>query len=290
MKIAIIGPGAIGGTLAGWLSLHHDVTVCARTPFERLVLETPGRTITATLPVLTDPRVLTEPVDWILATTKTYDTEAAAAWIASLRGPGTGVAVVQNGVEHLSRFPDVPNVLPVIIDIPAEKRGPGLILQRRNGDITAPEGALGRAFCALFAGTDLRPTTTTDFTSAMWRKLALNTAGVVGAIVLQPEGIVHDRAAARLMSDITREAIAVGRAAGATLDDGLADEVVERLRAAPPETINSLLADRIAKRRTEIDARNGVIVRLGEQYGIPTPLNRMAVTLIDASHGTGKTE
>ena len=36
--IAIIGPGAIGGILAAWLAQDpdHDVTVCARAPFERL--------------------------------------------------------------------------------------------------------------------------------------------------------------------------------------------------------------------------------------------------------------
>jgi 2-dehydropantoate 2-reductase len=32
----------------------------------------------------------------------------------------------------------------------------------------------------------------------------------------------------------------------------------------------------------ELDARNGVIVRKGEQHGIPTPANRMAVALLQA--------
>ena len=37
-RIAIIGPGAIGGTLAGWLANagHHELVLCARTPFTRL--------------------------------------------------------------------------------------------------------------------------------------------------------------------------------------------------------------------------------------------------------------
>jgi 2-dehydropantoate 2-reductase len=32
----------------------------------------------------------------------------------------------------------------------------------------------------------------------------------------------------------------------------------------------------------EVDARNGVIVRLGEKRGIATPLNRMAASLLGA--------
>ena len=32
----------------------------------------------------------------------------------------------------------------------------------------------------------------------------------------------------------------------------------------------------------EIDARNGVIVRMGRKHGIPTPANSMAVALLEA--------
>jgi 2-dehydropantoate 2-reductase len=55
--IALIGPGAIGGTLATWLGQREDIdlTVCVRTPFERLVLETPDGEVTAS------PRLATSP-------------------------------------------------------------------------------------------------------------------------------------------------------------------------------------------------------------------------------------
>jgi 2-dehydropantoate 2-reductase len=35
----------------------------------------------------------------------------------------------------------------------------------------------------------------------------------------------------------------------------------------------------------EIDARNGVIVRLGEKHGIETPLNRMAAAVLGQGIG-----
>ena len=59
--------------------------------------------------------------------------------------------------------------------------------------------------------------------------------------------------------------------------------VVERYRASQPDAVNSLLADRLAGRPTEIDARNGIIVRLGAAHGVPTPLNQMAVAIIEAA-------
>jgi 2-dehydropantoate 2-reductase len=287
-RIAVIGPGAIGGTIAARLAQvpGHEVTICARTPFEELVVEVPGgRTLVSRPTVLTEPR-RAETVDWAITVTKAYDTAGAARWLARLVGPATRVLIVQNGVEHLERFAGAApegRTLPVIVDIPAERSGPGRILQRRHGDITVPDGELGAAFVTLFEGTALTPTTTNDFLTASWRKLALNSASVVNALALRPAGLVRDAKAAALMRAVTAEAVSVGRAVGARLDDGLPDEVIARYLASPPDQANSMLVDRRADRPLEIDARNGVIVRLGERVGVPTPLNAMAVAILEAS-------
>jgi 2-dehydropantoate 2-reductase len=68
----------------------------------------------------------------------------------------------------------------------------------------------------------------------------------------------------------------VGQAEGARLDDTVAQQVLDGYRTPPRDSINSMLADRLAGRPMEIDERNRVIVRLGEKRGIETPLNRMA--------------
>ncbi len=285
--IAVIGPGAIGGTLAAWLAQvpAHEVTLCARTPLDRLVVDVPdGGVIEATPRVLVDPRAAT-PVDWVITVTKTYDTEGAARWIERLLGPATSVAVVQNGVEHLERFAKlVPRdrTLPVIVDIPAERSAPGRIRQRRDGTITAPSGDLGARFATLFGGTSLTVSLTDDFLSAAWRKLALNSAGVVNALTRKPAGIARNAKVAALMRAIAAETVLVGRAVGARLPDTLPDEVVARYLASAPDSVNSLLADRLAGRPLELDARNGIVVRLGEAHGIATPLNAMAVTILEA--------
>jgi 2-dehydropantoate 2-reductase len=285
--VAVIGPGAIGGTIAAWLAQvpNNDLTLCARTPLADLVVHIPeGGTIEARPTVLVDPEQA-RPVDWVMAVTKTYDTSGARRWIERLLGPSTCIAVIQNGVEHRERFADIvpdERLLPVIIDIPAERTAPGRIHQRRHGAIIAPQGPLGARFAALFEGTPLAPELTQDFSSASWRKLALNSAAVVNALTQRPSGVVRNAGAAALMRAIAHEAVLVGRAVGATLADDLPDEVLERLRASAPESVNSLLADRLAGRALEIDARNGVIVRLGKKHGVATPLNAMAVAILEA--------
>lgn len=278
-RIAIIGTGAVGASIAAWLiaAPEHDVTLCARTPFATLRVETPEGVLESTPRLLTDPAAA-QPVDWVLVVTKTYDAPGAQLWLDRLAGPDTRVAILQNGVEHRFRFPtlDPARIVPVIVDIPAERRAPGDVVQRRNGSLTVPDDAAGRAFAALFAHSPIDTILTDDWLSAAWRKLAVNCAGAVNALTLQPAGIARDDEAAELMRALIRECIAVGRAEGATLPDDLPDRIVDGYRDGPADSINSIHADRLAGRPTEADARNGVIARLGARHGIDAPLNRMA--------------
>lgn len=246
-------------------------------------METPSRRLVSRPRVLTRPADAT-PVDWVLVTTKSYDAAGAAAWFGGL-GREVPVAILQNGVEHIARFTPylaAERIVPVVVDLPAERTAPGHIRQRGPGLMTVADDTRGREFAALFAGTDLNVVLTADFRSAAWRKLCLNAAGVINALLLQPAGIFRDESIGALALAIIRECIAVGRAEGAVLDDSLAASILQTCRAAPPDAVNSLQADRAAGRPMEIDARNGVIVRLGRQHGIPTPCNEMAVTLLTA--------
>lgn len=284
VRVAVIGAGAIGGTLAAWLAQSHDVIVCARSPLEDLEVETPEGLIRAAPRIVTDPAQATE-VDWVLCTTKTYDCATASAWLPALMGPTTRLAVIQNGVEQRERFPQVPaqRTVPVIIDLPAERKAPGRIVQRRNGTIHVPEGEAGEALVALFADTPIDAQTTPDFVTAAWRKLAINCSGIVSALTDRPAEVANEDGVAEVMRALVRECIAVGRAEGADLKDGLADKVVEWTRRAHPQSVNSLHADFVAGRRTEVDARNLVIVRLGAKHGIDAPMNRALASLLSAA-------
>ncbi|MBB5684724.1 2-dehydropantoate 2-reductase [Sphingobium boeckii] len=289
VSIAVIGPGAIGGTIAAWLAQDeaHDVSLCARTPFDRLKVETPSGPITATPAILTDPAAAT-PVDWILIATKTYEAEGTALWFPGLIKAGTRVAVLQNGVEHIARFahwiaPD--SIVPVMVDIPAERTAPGHILQRGDGLLVVPDGDGGRAFASLFAHTPITVSLTDDFTTAIWKKLCINCAGAVSALTLKPGGVAANQGAADVMRTLVAECVAVARAERATMPDTMPQDVIAHYLRAAPDSINSMHADRLAGRPLELDARNGVIVRLGEKHGIPTPANAMMVALIEAAIG-----
>ncbi len=286
-SILLIGPGAIGATLTAWLAQddRHVITVAARTPLDSIEVQTPGGVIRATPRVITDPRK-TQVVDWILVATKAYDSDSAANWFGGAAGPHTRLAVIQNGVEHVARFEkhfDKTRIVPVMIDLPADRVAPGRTVQRGAAHLVVPSGENGAAFLALFAHTNFDAQQTNDFVTAVWRKLCLNCAGAVSAVLLKGAGISHHDGVADLMRALVRECIAVGRAEGATLADSIPDDIVAGARRAPKDAGNSMLADRRAGRPMEIDARNGVIVRLGRKHGIPAPMNALMVALLEAA-------
>jgi 2-dehydropantoate 2-reductase len=283
-RVAVVGVGAIGGALAALLETTglHEITLCTRRAIAELTVETPDGVVIVKARNLTDPG-RAKPVDWVLVATKTYDAAGAGAWLHGLAANGAPVAVVQNGVEHRERFaPYVPIevIVPVVIDCPVERRDDGTVVQRGAARMKVGEGKLGREFADLFAGSKAEIEVIEDFKSAAWRKLCINAPGALNALTMKPAGVLYDEALGTVALEMVAECAAVARAEGAALDANVGQQVLDGYRAQPKDSINSMLADRLAGRTMEIDARNGVIVRLGEKHGIPTPLNRMAAAVL----------
>jgi 2-dehydropantoate 2-reductase len=283
-KIAVVGVGAIGGVLAGLLHTagKHEITLCTRRPIDGLTVKMLDATVQVAARNLIDP-ALAGAVDWVMIATKTYDAESSAKWLTGLCSNGARVAVVQNGVEHRERFaPYLPaeSIVPVIIDCPAERRTDGSVEQRGVAKMRVEAGS---GFEELFVGTKAAVELTDDFLTAAWQKLCINSAGALSALAMKPGGVFQDEAIGRVALDMVAECVAVGRAEGAKLDDGTGARVLAGYRAGPSDSINSMLADRMAGRPMEVDARNGVIVRKGARHGIATPANQMAVALLQVA-------
>jgi 2-dehydropantoate 2-reductase len=289
-RIAIVGVGAIGGVTAALLQrAGHELLLCTRRPMAGLSVDTPEGLVLVSATFVSDLADAKE-VDWVLVATKAYDVAGAATWLERLRSNSAPVAVLQNGVEHRERFApyvETEKILPVMVDCPAERQAPDRVRQRGVMHLKVPDGALGRAFVGLFAGTAADASVVPDFLSVVWRKLCFNSAGVLSALTMQPAGVVCSAAMGDVALEIIRECAAVARAEGAKLEENIAETILSAQRAAPADGINSMLADRRAGRPVEIDARNGVIVRLGRKYGIPTPANGIAVALMEAMVGNG---
>ena len=285
-RAAIVGVGAIGGVLAGLLETAggHEITLCTRRPLPALTVHTPAGQVHVHAQNVTNP-MQAYAVDWVLVATKGYDAEGAALWFPALCSAGAPIAILQNGVEHRERFSKYmapERLLPVVIDCPAERTQDGVVLMRGPATMKIETSALAKNFADLFNGSNVEISLVDDFVTAMWWKLCMNSVGALSALTLKPSGVLRGEAMSRIALAMIAECAAVGRAEGARLTESIGEEILAHYKKHPPDSINSLLADRLAGRRMEWNERNGAIVRKGAKHGVPTPLNEMAAALLEA--------
>ena len=287
--IAILGPGAIGCAVGGALAetRAHRVVFCGKTTFDRVHLTFPdGAIVDRAAEVYTAPADL-EPVDWLLVAVKTYQVPSTQAWLRVLAGPRTRVVVLQNGVEQretvLAYVPDAELVLPAVVQIPCARTAPGTVVLRGDHYLIVPGTSLGRSFAQLTREGRIEARPTPDFVSAAWKKLCLNApTGAISALTERDHAVLRDPDVAELARQIVRETIAVGKAEGATFEEGFAERLIATIagKAGDPPGSNSMLYDRLAGNPMEYEARNGVIVRLGAKHGITTPINSAVYALL----------
>jgi 2-dehydropantoate 2-reductase len=287
-RIAVVGVGAIGGVCAANLvAAGRDVVCCVRTPFSDLTLDAPGASLRSRPRVETDPARV-PPVSWILFATKAHQTAGAAAWLAALARPGTRLAVLHNGVEHVERLApyfDPARIVPVVIECPATALAPGRIEQRRPGRLIVPDAPDARGFAALFTGSGVEVQCSADWKTAAWRKLCLNvTSGALAALAGVPlPDVVHPRKG-EIAHALAGECGEVARAEGADLPAEDAAGVAEGVLGSPVRGTPSTLTDRLHRRPLEADARNGAVPRIGVRHGIAAPVNARAAELMQRAH------
>jgi 2-dehydropantoate 2-reductase len=284
--VAVIGSGAVGTVLAAATGLSGmDTVVCARSPVDRLVLESGGRTTELAVPVTTDPAEV-GPVDWVLLTTKAQDTDSARPWLARLCRSGTVVVVLRNGVEHRHRVEPLTGaatVLPALVYIAAERVAPGHVVHRRGRRIIVPEGPRARDFAKIVAGSEIEVVAEADFTTAAWRKLLSNVAAnPITALTHRRMGVLREAEVRELATTLLGEAVAVGVACGAALGAGDVRGTLEFYGQFADTDGTSMLSDRIAGRTLEYEEISGVVTRLGRRYGVPTPANQAMYALLGA--------
>lgn len=292
-RIALIGPGAIGATVAAYLeAAGHPVLLCGHTPRESIEVRPDDRDpIVLPGPVHTDPTEVNGPVDVVFLAVKDTQNEQAGAWLARLCDENTVVCALQNGVEQVERvgrFCPSSTVVPAAVWISSEVQPEGWVRVRAGVRLVLPANDAAESLAELLRGAGVTVELDADFLTAAWRKLLVN--AVVGFMVLTGRrgGIFRRDDVAALARRYVAECLAVARAEGANLGDGVVDEIVDLLAHAPPDVTTSMLTDREANRPLEWDIRNGVIPRKAATHGIATPISDVVVPLLAAaSDGPG---
>jgi 2-dehydropantoate 2-reductase len=131
--------------------------------------------------------------------------------------------------------------------------------------------------------------TPADMVRMLWWKFMVNVGiNQTSAILRAPYGVFQtDSHAQAIMESAMREVIAVAQAAHVNL---VADDITSWysvLRTLHPQGKTSMLQDVDAGRATEVDIFAGKMVELGQQYGIPTPVNTLLLHAIKVIERNG---
>jgi 2-dehydropantoate 2-reductase len=293
MDIAVVGPGAVGTTVAAYLyAAGHHMLVCGRTPRSQIELRPDGADpIVVPGPICTDPGGVTSPVGVVLLAIKATQNEDGGRWLARLCDEHTIVVVLQNGVEQVEQVqPHCPSstVLPGIVWYGAETQPQGWVRLRTDVRLVLPDEPAAAKIADLLNGAGCTVECDPDFTTAAWRKLLTNAVAGLMALTGRRAGMFRRDDLSRLASRYAAECLAVARAEGAKLGDDVADGTAEMFRQAPGDMGTSILADRETGRPMEWDIRNGVIIRKARAHGIATPISDVLVPLLAAaSDGPG---
>jgi 2-dehydropantoate 2-reductase len=292
ITIAIVGPGAIGTTIAAALhEVGHPQLLCGRTPRDQLTLHDGDRRVIVPGPVQTEPDRIDRKVDLVFLAVKATQTETASGWLAALCSPDTVVCVLQNGVEQLeavAKHAPRARVVPAVVWFPAQAQADGSVRLRGEARLSLPDTPASRVVAEGLRGTRCAVEITADFPSVAWRKLLQNAVAGLMALTHRRAGMFVRPDIAELSLAYLRECLTVARAEGANLGDEVPQEILAKLQASSADLSTSILTDREAGRPLEWDIRNGVVPRRARAHGIPTPISDIIVPLLAAaSDGPG---
>ncbi|MBM4286101.1 MAG: 2-dehydropantoate 2-reductase [Deltaproteobacteria bacterium] len=300
MKIAVLGPGALGCLLAASLKEQgEEVVLLDYRPQRRELLQRRGITVHT---LAGEVRVAPVPValaaaggafDLVVVAVKAYQTEAAAGLLPRLLAPGALVLTVQNGLgnlEALAAAVGPERLLAGVVFAGATRPEEGRVVHAGAGPtvIGAPPGsqvtpARLAQVAQVFRRAGWECRIRDDIEVVLWEKLLVNVGiNPLTALLRVPNGVLPAIPPAwELAVAAATEAAALARASGLALTVD-PDTRLREVCAATAANLSSMLQDVLAGRPTEIAALNGQVVARAKTHGLPTPVNYCLTRLLEA--------
>ena len=286
MTIVVLGPGGVGGLLAGALARSGEsVGVVARGPTAAAIAAGGLRVRSATLgSFTTSPAALPiwrQPIETLIVATKAADLPAA---LERIRVQPQLVLPLLNGLDHLGplreRFGHE-TVIAGTIRVEADRPKLGLVvhtspflrIEMASAWDSAREPMQALAQRLTRAGVDVRvlePPSARAEARVMWSKLVrlAPLACVTSAHDLTLGQIREDPDLRAELESAIEESCAVASAEGAEIDPGTP---IAELQQAHAALTSSMQRDLLAGRPPELDAIAGAVLRAATRHGLACP-------------------
>lgn len=299
MKICIIGAGAMGSVYGGFLAeagnqvYFLDVFkehVNSINEYGLWMEGTEGDRYIKGIEATSNPKEVGV-VDLAIVFVKSTITDVAIKQNKDVIGEDTIVLTLQNGLGNIEKLETIVKREQIITGTTSHGAillGPGRI--RHAGHGTTVIGELSgevteriKQIAQVFKGAKLDPIQiSTNVMGTIWDKVLVNVGiNPLTALTGLKNGQLLDYSETEwILENAVKEAVKIAEVAGVVL---LTLDPVNHCREVAKmtsENISSMLADVNNKRRTEITNMNGVIVKLGKEHNISTPINEVLTNLI----------
>jgi len=304
MKIVIVGPGAMGCLFAALLSKSkEEIWLLDKNKERAAKLEQNGISIEGIsgkwgvkVKSTADPKEIGT-ADLVIIATKSYDTKSAVTLAKPIIQDKSAVLTLQNGIGNIEIISEVvgqENVIAGTTNLGATLINDTHIKHAGNGEtiIGKVDGStpiILRDIRELFNKVKLETKISRDIKGILWSKLVINVGiNALSALTRLNNGrLIEFEGTRRTLRDAVTEAVKIAKRKRIKLiyEDPLAK--VEAVCEATSGNVSSMLQDVLRRKRTEIDFINGVVVRLGQELGIPVPVNTILVNLVktlESSH------
>ena len=289
MKTAILGAGAVGGYFGAKLCQAHDDIILVDLPGEHLqAMQTNGIHIRSyqgdfhSYPQTTSNPVEIGPVDLIILSVKAYHTASAIRSGLPMVKESTSILSIQNGLgneEVIAEIVGKNHVLGGVAFLGATVVEPGVILHDHGGrlvigELTKEISGRVRGIQQFITKASIPCEISEDIQKDIWYKLAVNASqNIICAITSSTLGeSVGFRPTRELFLGIIREICYVAQAHKIQLEDSIEEKIV-KLSEDMGDFEGSTVHDLRKKRRTELEALTGMIIKKADEAGIPTPIN-----------------
>lgn len=297
MRIGILGAGVMGQLFGARLAIAgNEVIFIDAAPRTIEVLKDQGIELDTDGVIEKTPARagfaadFSEPLELIVVFTKGFHTQAALESVRHLIDSQTCGLSLQNGLgnaEVLGAYFGDENTWIGTTDFPADMTSLGHLHTsaggrvrvgklRENGDLRS------HTLVEVLERAKLKATFESSIWPVIWEKVIFNTAmNTLSAVTGQTVGQMGRSSNARtLVSQITDEGLAVAAAQGIIVPKDELEGIIENAFAHHDEHKTSMLQDREAGRRTEIDFIGGAVARQGAEAGVSTPVLSTLVAIV----------
>ena len=300
-----MGAGAIGSYFGGrLLAAGEDVVFIARGPHLKAMQENGLRIISShgdvhlkNIDATSNPTSVGK-VDMVLFCLKLWDTDSGAELIKPMLGPDTAVYSFQNGIYAEPRLAELLGARHVIggyAATPASIIEPGVVRQFGEwctlgfGEMDNRITPRINALLAACQKAKIDSLIETDIEAALWSKFVfITTHSGATSFCRSTEGPIRsDPWGREFLIGLASEATAIARAKRINIPENFVDYVMKQIDGLPPDAQGSMYTDLQRGARLELEWLNGLVIKLGEQFGIVTPWHR-AVMLALHLHAMGR--